>query len=559
MSLLMSHLKTYDSNTRTIQNNKPVNATSSASQISNAKEFIKGEVLEGEIIDLRNNLVTIRLEDGSILQGRMEQGVDLYIGQKASFEVIKNNETEIQLKIVPEQVISPMDSLTEKALLQAAIPMTPKNKEAVRALLDANLSVDKQSITKFLKVMHQFPDVDVKDLAFLQKHKIPATEVNVGMVKEYQNSEHRIVAQLNHLAEGLSEFMSSEIDDSTGMKLLEYAVNITEPKEMVMEGQRPEGMNPTAAADTNEMQTQSQTQVTLEDSNGQQAEAAKQQEQQLPSVGERIQLDQRTQLAAALKENGIPAKVLGKVMSGEIAVRDLLKEVYALVEHQNSQGGMKGILHKLMKNDTMQELVKEEILHKFTMTPKQLEAPGAVKKYYENLEQELNRMTQVLKESGNLENASRLAGQSEHLKENLDFMKTLNQIYPYVQLPVRLKNQTIHSELYVFTKTKGRLKNAENISLLLHLDMDAIGPLDIHLKLNQKALNAKFYVQDEEVQQLFESTIQELDEALEEKGYQLTSEFYQQEKKETTLDKMIQQEQASEGMTMKRYTFDVRA
>ena len=104
-----------------------------------------------------------------------------------------------------------------------------------------------------------------------------------------------------------------------------------------------------------------------------------------------------------------------------------------------------------------------------------------------------------------------------------------------------------------------RQKDADEISLLLHLDMDSIGPLDIHLKLHQKALKAKFYVQDQEVQELFESTIQELGSALEEKGYHLFPEFYQQEKPSAAFEEMMVQEQVSEGMTMKRYTFDVRA
>jgi len=577
MSLLLSHLKSYDANAQNIQNSKQVNTTSSTSQVSNMKELIKGEVLKGEIVDLRNNQAVIRMNDGSIVQGRMEHDVDLYIGQNASFEVVKNNESEIQLKIVPEQVKNPNDSLAEKALQQAALPMSQKNKEVVSALLDANLSVDKQSILKFLKVVHQFPEAGVKELAFLQKHSIPVNEANVAMVKEYQNSEHRIMAQLESIADGLCELLGSGIEDGQAMKLFQFVMNRPQYDSANIQPDiqtAKQAVNPAAGQPLSESNPQTepgslqtghpaQQSMTMTSSDVPTtlllAAMHPMSQPETQGIAVRFFPEQRSQLAAALKEAGMSGNVLEKVISGEIGEHELLQEIYEFVGKKCSKEGAKSILHQLMSREDLQQMAKDELLKNYTMSPKELETEGTVKKYYEKLQHDLNQMTEVLKEAAHQESASRLSGQSEHLKQNLDFMKTLNQIYPYVQLPVRLKNQTIHSELYVFTKMKGKLKNAENISLLLHLDMDAIGAIDIHLKLNQKSLRAQFYVQDEEVQEMFETTIQELEQALGEKGYYLASEFHIQEKKEAVIEEMIVQEQASEGMTMKRFTFDVRA
>lgn len=585
MSLLLSHLKSYDTKTsdnrRSVQNTRAASASGNIAR-SNGTEFVKGEVLKGQVVDLRNHQATIQLSDGSVVQGKIDQEVDLYIGQNATFEVVKSSESGIQLKIIPEQQQNPMDSLIQKALIQAGLPLSDKNRAAVGTLLDANLSVDKQSILQFLKVMHQYPQADVKELVFLQKHNLPINETNLSMLNEYQSSEHRIISQLHSLTNGIAEMFHSGVDEATGMKLLQFALeepayventrtgseNAGDSNLVQTSGQSaPQAIEQQAVSDMNQA-ANSETQAvlehpTVEDQRSKAPHEMNLLNEQHPISEQPLQQHftgpQLQQLSKQLEDSGFPKEIVKQLKDGSITGHELLKAVQEFAQKSTSEEGKDGILKECMKSEVLQKVYQEELFHKFTMSPKQLSNGENVKKFYEKLEQNLEDMNQLIQNNARGEEAQKLTGQTEHLKNNLDFMKTLNEIYPYIQLPVRLKDQNIHSELYVFTKKKGKLSDQEIVRLLLHLDMDHIGPLDIHLEMSKKNLKAHFFVESEAVQNLFETTIDELDMALREKGYRLYSEFHQQEKQSNPIDEMVLQEQVSEGMTMKRFTFDVRA
>lgn len=586
MSLLFNHLKTYDTKTREnnqkIQNTYAGNATNHLTRVSSGREFTEGEILKGEVIDLRSNGATIQLSDGNVIQGKIDQEIDLYIGQMTTFEVGKVTDDGIQLKMIPEQEMNSRDNLIGKALIQAGLPLSSKNKEVVAALLDANLSVDKQSIQTFLKVVYQYPDAKLRDLLFLQKHNLPVDENHLIMLQEYHNSEHRIVSQIQSFVSSLGELLSDGANPELALKFLQLVLELpeygdgqalhNESQQGVGEFMNEAGSQPAAGEFMNGAGSQ---QGIGEFMNGVGSHQGA--ENTLDSVGNQnginsnVQFDISNQLQHLMTEQqlqrlileleraGMSPSIVNEVREGNITGHGLLKSVTELLESSLTEEKQSSGLKGLLKSEEFQLLYKEELFHKYTLTPKQLENGENVKKYYEKLELDLDQLSQFLQKRNGNEEVSKITSQTEHLKNNLDFMKTLNQIYPYIQLPVRLKDQNIHSELYVFTKRKGSMMNAQNVSVLLHLDMEHLGGLDIHLQLSKSNLNAKFYVENEDIKELFEDTISELRDALAEKGYQVSSEFYVQEIRSDGLEVLELQDQAFKGMAMKRYTFDIRA
>lgn len=517
MSIFLSHLKTYDTKTsdsrrmQTLKLESPQNGNLTKADL---REFIQGELLKGQVIDLRNNLATILLSDGSSVQGKLEQEVALYIGQSAVFEVAKTGENGIQLKLVQEQAPNPMDQLAQKALIQAGLPVNEKNCQVVSELLKANQSVDKQSLQQFIRMAHQFPEANVKDLVFLQKNHLPVTKENLTMLTEYQNSEHRVVSQITTLTNGLSQLCSEGLEDSPIGEFMKMALKQTEY------------------------------------SNG--TDVSK-------SLQDTFSSTQLLKLASDIKQANLPEELVHQVREGKMTGTQLLGEILQWSERSGESTVKTGTLQQLMKNEELVKVLQEELLHNYTISPKHLAEKENVKKFYDRLEKDLDQMAELLKHTSSGEEASRLSDQTQHLKNNLDFMKTLNQMYPYIQLPVKLKNQNLHSELYVYTKRKGQAEYGDQMSILLHLDMEHLGALDIHLQMQGKNLKAKFYVEEKEVQSLFEGTIHELEEAMEVQGYHIHSEFYQQEKEQNSMERLKEQEEATPGIAMKRYTFDIRA
>ena len=98
---------------------------------------------------------------------------------------------------------------------------------------------------------------------------------------------------------------------------------------------------------------------------------------------------------------------------------------------------------------------------------------------------------------------------------------------------------------------------ASGVRALLHLDMEQLGPLDIHLVLEQKKLRANFYLTDAAGSALAEENLASLTGALAAKGYTLDARVQTREAFESPVSAMLAPKQDS--TSMKRYTFDIRA
>lgn len=217
-------------------------------------------------------------------------------------------------------------------------------------------------------------------------------------------------------------------------------------------------------------------------------------------------------------------------------------------------------LQALLKTPVYHSILKEAIMSQWTLTPKTLKNLTSIDKFYEQLEADFKELADFFntttKESfeHSFENASK---QAKNLQENIDFMKTLNQLFPYVQLPMKLSNQNVHSELYVYKRKKEANQESNNVSVLLHLDMEQLGPLDIHLDLLKTKINTKIYTESKDSKFLLDANIGLLKSALENKGYSFTYEIIKRVK-DTDLVQEIKKN-SDPIIGMKRYSFDIRA
>ena len=147
--------------------------------------------------------------------------------------------------------------------------------------------------------------------------------------------------------------------------------------------------------------------------------------------------------------------------------------------------------------------------------------------------------------------------QAQSMNDNLDFMKLLNENFQYIQLPLKLQEQNVHGDLYVMTRKEALKKNPNHLKVLLHLDMEHLGTLDIQLAKENTAVSAKFFVEEKSVMRLLERNINLLSDALNEQGYAFSSELSLKEKQMDIVKDFISAD-APVG-DVKRYNFDLRA
>ena len=210
---------------------------------------------------------------------------------------------------------------------------------------------------------------------------------------------------------------------------------------------------------------------------------------------------------------------------------------------------------EISKSPAFKEVTKMFVRDQLELSPKDVAKDNEIKNFYERILKETNKMQELLS-AGGKENTT-MFKEMANIKDNVYFMNDLNHMMTYVQIPLKLAGQDVHSDLYVF-RNKGQKIDKDDISALLHLDMDNLGKMDVYVKLtNGNNVSTNFCLEDEEMLDFIESHMDELNDRLESLGYKLHATT-----KLASTDHDVVHDFIDEGRQAKefmRYSFDIRA
>ncbi|MBQ9767378.1 MAG: flagellar hook-length control protein FliK [Lachnospiraceae bacterium] len=592
--------------------NTPTSGTK-RSVFSSGKDTVtltKGEVVKGEVTDLRSNEVTIRLDDGKTLHAKLNTAMELSIGQKAEFFVQETNDVLITLKLLSDGDTSFTESAIDKALEAAGFPKSANAANIVRSLLNAGLPANKEMIQKMMQHSAANKDVELSTLTALLKNNLPVTKENATQLQSYRNFEHRLVGQAATLtsaltealqlgeaapeftkgllaqffgegsqnvtegftsaplaqgetlasAEGVSVFSSAGITPSTEATTSASAAQSVAPfsqeaKEVLLQA---EHLSSTLAEalDSNASVLGGNTQTTGSVSVQPPTQLASRFEESAPlkSILTEAEYQRLGDTLAKLPSDSPEFQILNQDYTNNTLSANQLFSAFS--KHANTHSAAD--IASLFKEDpTLSSLLEQTLLGRFVLTPEDLTKEDAVKDFYEQTKETLSSLTDLANafagESDALKNAADVGAK---MQDNIQFMNTLNQLFPYVQLPLKLTEQLTHGELYVYAKKKDLSAETKEVSILLHLDMDSLGPTDVHLTLLQQNVTAKFYLTDTDAQSLVSEELPSLTEALRKKGYSLNAQVMKREKEPDIVNDFMD---GGESVSMKRFRFDIRA
>lgn len=725
----MINNKVSNTNTSTNTNiTQSINSKATTSAVANSNSTInstagleKGQVVRGEVVDIKYNEVGIKLEDGRILAGKLDDAIKLSIGDKVSFQVEDVSLKNLVLKIVSESQTMSIQSTIDKALEAAGLGKTKLNQSIVKELLNQQMPVDKKTISLLIQQSLSNKTIPVSTLALINKLHIPVTKDNISLFESFINKNNNIIKEISNLAEQIPELFSFENSDSTEANLLqskellnlllkdvnsEMPNNIaTKNNEIFDANQLKSGnlidknvsypvsdkiansvMNETNISiqqnidELNSKNSNSQlltgnflsqagntnTQLLTENfllkegsTNSQlltdnflsQAESTNSQMltdnflsqagstnsqllignilspteritlvrfindtpelktlfseellstlnngtaevseigsllnqsiessdynssfiqnllEQVPSastilseyqtmqyqdhsIGTFLSQDERTNLIHILDNLSLPKDLKNQIQSGSISSNDLLKWISSNLDSASDTA-----IKDLFSSKEFKSLTKETLLDQWTFNPQSIKEID-MDKHFQNLANQTNELKEYIEQTqkGLHENVIK---QATTLQENTSFVKTINDIFTYIPLPLKLQNQNAHGELYVYTKKKSGRTAEDGISVLLHLDMDNLGPMDIHINLKGNNIISKFYFDDSKTAEFIQTNINQLENVLERKGYSINTEILMREKDINIVEEFINQDSSSGSLS--RYNFDVRA
>jgi len=545
--------------------------------------FTKGEVVKGEVTDLRSNEVTVRLEDGKTLHAKLSTAMDLSIGQKAEFFVQETNDVLITLKLLSDGDTSFAEAAIDKALEASGFPKSAHAADIVRSLLDAGLPANKEMIQKLMQYSASNKDVELSTLTALMKNNLPVSKENAAQLQAYRNFEHRLLGQATTLTTALSDALSyGEVPASFTERLLTQFFGETAIASASAEtassptSVTAESINSATVAETALSGTSNASVVPLSEQNTASlpthtsavSEALPRiitdatETNAVPRSDEHLPLKQllpESQYQAVEKAlSSLPAELpeYSMIKNGLTDGSLTVNQLFSALSSASAEGHAEKVTALFKEEPALSELLGKTVLNRFVMTPEDLTKEKAVEEFYARLKRDLATFTDTFSGDTASSALKTVADTAANMQENIQFMNTLNQIFPYVQLPLKLTEQLTHGELYVYTKKKDLSTKDKEVSILLHLDMDALGPTDIHLSMLQKNINAKFYLNETDAENLISEQLPSLIEALQKKGYSLNASVMHREKKPDIVTDFMSD---GDAVPMKRFRFDIRA
>lgn len=560
-----------------------------------------GQTIQGEIVSKNGGEVQIRLADDTMLQAKVDRNMNLEVGKMVTFEVKSNGQT---LTLGPLFTNTAMEANVLKALEMASLPVNQTSLSMTKQLMEAGMSIDRNTLQQFYREANLFPKAQIADIINLHKLAMPVNENNVAQMASYRNLTHQLVKGLNNVLEALPDVISHLIEtkDTEGAAKL-YGQLLTMTQEGVNVGENAEaGGNTVQNANQDVAQNLAPNEGTISTQNGALTETDKALIQNIiresisimdnmqsgengngMQAGDILHPGETVQPGEALQTNPAGKSVTPEMtevfLQGEsVVIQDALPGATNLADAtmQNHAANF-GALNHSADTQALETLIKslfgrfpdsaEEqkavlkplldfLQRQWTITPEEVADKEQVENLYHRLDKQLKGLTNVLENIGQTENAAYKA--VTNLSQNVEFLQQVNQAYTYVQLPLRLQQGEAHGELYVYTNKKHLAREDGQISALLHLDMEHLGPVDVYVAMMGENVNTKFYVCDDEMLDFLMGHMDILTKRLEKRGYQCSFDMQvrkQGEHEESGISSLLQQEST---VPLAEYSFDVR-
>ena len=590
---------------------KPVtNDSNGSSNSHNENNHFEGEIIKGEVVDLKNNEVTVKTETGEVINAKVKDASSLYIGQKVDFKT-----STIGGKLYLEPVMSgaeqSVNSIIQKALEAATLPQNPKNIAIAQALLNNNMSVDKQSIMKIISQTYTNKNASIDTIVLMNKHNIPIKNDNAAQFENYRNYEHRMIKELGEIATTVPEVFDKVTSGYQLVDVNHEVIQILSSGPQPLKSPVPLASSAFTSASDKEMllSVLGNFEIDAEVMEGIKGGWARldevalaindayEQAKQMDTsrAGYLSDFSSATGMvsARALFENPVITTILEKnatftrnssVLSSFLSqeqldnIQNVLKEIKSLpggegLANDVAEGKITAfefmerldsvletadaaVALKTLKMPEYKDIIREAIISKWTITSDNVADPKEVENTYERIYEQTERLSNLAGKTFG-ESETQIAKHSSNVKNNINFMETLNDMFSYIQLPVKLANQNIHSELFVMTDKKKLAANKDNISVLLRLEMEHLGLIDVNIKKSGNVVDAVFKLPNKMDVDLFKTNMEHLEYALLEKGFLLNATAEHKVEEMDIVKDFIEKD--SSDVLMKRYTFDIRA
>lgn len=605
-----------------VSNGEPMTGKMGVEKLVSAlSELSQGNIFEGTINSVKGNVVSLGLSNGQQITARLDGKVSLTEGQSMFFQVKSNDGNYVQIRPFMLDGAGANLTLLD-ALKSANLPTDTANLSMVNQMMQQQMPIDKASLNQMYHLLQANPQVNASTIVQMVKLGIEITPGNAAQFENYMSDRQAITAAMDDFINELPEIMSDgdlsmyrlasqgrqiinivtdglkentatapgNVLGETSNEISGMAVNeatneiangstevasneisgvaVNEPADETAEAasngtvneNTGEVLNEAAGGDANEpingMRDIIQTEETAENVLVPQKPTENIAENSLGSVMTDEQLKELNEQIKSL----IPDKAGNEISlySKDDSIVGTLNDIKELLKNTAAD---KQTLLKLFSGSGFKAMIKNALTRQWMITPEQLkesdkQLTDKIGRLYEKVSEQLDKMQEIIKSSGVVkENVSALA---ENIRGNIEFMNQVNNVYTYVQIPMKMNGHNASGQLYVYTNKKNITDPDKELSAFLHLDMDNLGATDVSIKMLKKEVSTNFYMDNDESYILIERFLPKLEEKLRNKGYSCKLSVVNEKHHVNFVDDFLKKDLPPAGQ-LHRYSFDMRA
>ena len=598
-------------------------ATSGSAQGVDVTQLQPGDTFQGEIVSVNGEDVQIQLANGQYMAAKLERDVQLALGQVMNLQVQSNKDNRVVLKPIYDgkmqmlrvgeaalraahMAVNDRTMTLVSTLLENGMSINKNTLMLFNRLTLQNPNANMADLIKLSKLQLPINDNTLSQFQNYQKseHKLldGIREASEEILKLYDTltGKTEMLNSQNLSGNGMTNAAQGAVVGQTalenGGKFLEQVLLL-----LAGEDEQNAGTQNTANSNNNantailqeNQSTQTDEHVPSNPEQTIQNNAQNPAENLDHAIDKKINSQKQAEKTIlqdteqALKQEGVasnkansthdaffnqlkneplqtvPNKIILFLREGIKEGNLTLKDVKQLL--LDSEIGRKLTAEQkseIFHSEPFRSMLKNGLQKQWTLSPQDLAQEGKVEEFYHKLAKESSQLTRMMNEamqSANQANSGTQARAMAHLSEKVAFMNQMNQMFTYVQLPLKLGNSQAHGDLYVYTNKKNMARKDGMLTAFLHLDMDYLGALDVSISLQteRNQVTTKFYL-DEASIALVKEHMDELSQRLFKKGYQCKNMILEKDEDKTVLEHM--EEQVAGGSAVLSYqTFDTRA
>lgn len=536
------------------------------------KALAPGQTINGEVLSKNGNDVQIRLAEDLLINARVDGGMNLEIGKSILFEV-RNNGSALTLSPLFSNMST--DTNVLKALDMSGLPVNNTTVAMTESMMEASLPVDKNSLQQVFREINMFPEAELYDVMDLHRLKLPVTEDNLKQVAAYKNLTHQLTEGMGEVVSSLSDTIQNmvtqgNVREAAGLYLellnlatveagAEGAGSIMDILSQEATSADSSIVQTTLTMPEENVQNPGNQQGTVSEQGAVVQQGAAQtnvlQDDILQAVSQETQQTITNQQSgfSGVEQSVLQQEAIQDTSQGVQLTPDLLKQAIS----QAISKGDDTLLKSILGDKEVQKFLTDTLKEQWLITPEEVADEGKVDELYNRLSRQLKGIANVLETAGQAESTAYRA--TTNLSNNIDFLHQFNQMYTYVQLPLKLQQGQAHGDLYVYTNKKNLAAKDGQISALLHLDMEHLGPVDVYVAMNASKVNTKFYVQDDDMLDFLEGHMELLTARLNKRGYDCSLDMQVRNKEEDIKSGIRPLLDKQGSVPLVQYAFDMRA